>query len=222
MNFTGISQFFRVYLRITQTYFQMLAGYWRVSRLPEPVVSIFGGSRLKPTDPYYLKATDLTSLLVKANFSVLTGGGPGIMRAVSCAVPHKNGVGRSMGIGVTELDETHNTCVQKYIEVRYFFARKWLLTRHSVGFVVFPGGYGTLDEFAEILTLMQTNKMPRYPLILVGVEYWTPLVDWITKQAVKHGVVTPDELNLFILSDDLDNILCTLQKTCGTTNQTQH
>jgi hypothetical protein len=79
-----------------------------------------------------------------------------------------------------------------------------------------------LDEFAEILTLMQTNKMPRYPLILVGVEYWTPLVDWITKQAVKHGVVTPDELNLFILSDDLDNILCTLQKTCGTTNQTRH
>lgn len=215
MNYAHFKEFIHVYIRITHSYFQMLYGYWKISRLPEPVVSIFGSSRVTQEDTYALKAAELAGMLVANNISVLTGGGPGIMQAVNCAAfVTKNKPVQSIGIGVTELGETPNKCVNTFLQMRYFFARKWLLTRHSVGFVVFPGGFGTLDEFAEILTLMQTKRMPRYPLILVGVEYWTPLINWLNVEAIKHGTVIPDELNLFIVSDDLKTILCTLQQQC--------
>lgn len=215
MKLTHITRFYRVCFRLAHSYFQMIYGYWKISRLPEPVVSIFGGSRLPVNDPYMIQAAELSTKLLNINISVLTGGGPGIMQAANCGITaNKSKQAKSIGIGVSELGQGRNTCVEEYFELRYFFARKWLLTRHSVGFVVFPGGFGTLDEFAEILTLIQTKKMAAYPLILVGIEYWNPLVAWLETEALRHGTITKEQLNLFILTDDLDVVLCTLQNKC--------
>ena len=116
-----------------------MCGAWRVNRLPKPIVTIFGGSRIKLEDPYAQQAHQFAQMLVEQNISVVTGGGGGIMQAASCgAVPGK-GRGRSLGIGVKELHEKPNPCIQDYIELDYFYARKWLLAEYSVGFVVFPG-----------------------------------------------------------------------------------
>jgi uncharacterized protein (TIGR00730 family) len=208
--------FFGVFCRLVHTFWQMLYGYWRISRLPEPVVSIFGGSRFPQTDPYTHQAHALASMLINADISVLTGGGAGIMEAANCgAIPTKKGRAQSIGIGVTELGEKPNSCAQEFFQVRYLFARKWLLTRHSVGFVIFPGGFGTLDEFAEILTLVQTKRMPGFPIVLVGKEYWTPLLQWITQEALRHGLILEEHLKLFILTDDLNTVFCTIRDECA-------
>ena len=123
-------------------------------------------------------------------------------------------MGRSMGIGVKGL-EGPNPCVQEYFELDYFFARKYLMTRSSVGFVVFPGGFGTLDELAEILTLLQTKKMKKIPVILVGVEYWSPFMEWVKDEALQHGMLKQEHVELIELTDDLDRALSLLCQHCN-------
>lgn len=140
-----------------RVFFQLLYGAWRISKLSDPMVSIFGGTHLKDTDFYFKKAHSLGEQLVAHDISVVTGGGPGLMQAVSCAVYESHGKSKSIGIGVRDLKEQRNPCVQEYFELDQFFARKWLLTRYSMAFIVFPGGFGTVDELAEVLTLIQTK-----------------------------------------------------------------
>jgi uncharacterized protein (TIGR00730 family) len=198
---------------------QLLRGIWKVSGIPLPIVSIFGGSHLNLSDKYAQQAHTIAEKLVARNISVMTGGGPGIMEAASCgAIAFGKAGVTSLGIGVTELNENSNPCVQEYFEVKDFASRKWLLTRYAIGFVVFPGGFGTLDELAEILTLMQTHKLPRVPIVLIGKEYWHFFMHWLTKEALPHGVVTAEHLKLFSVTDNLDeavNVICsscTIQK----------
>ena len=119
-----------------------------------------------------------------------------------------------MGIGVTDLGEKPNKCVQKYLELKYFFARKWLLTRFSTAFIVFPGGYGTLDEMAEVLTLIQLKKLPRSPIILVGTEYWEPFMHWLKTEAIKHGTIDESDLQLFTVTDDFEQVYCLVRDEC--------
>lgn len=137
------------------------------------------------------------------------------MEAASCGgiVPKKDGV-RIMGIGVTGLDEKPNECVHEHFNVDYFFARKWLLTTYSIAFVVFPGGFGTLDEMCEILVRMQTKKIKRVPIILVGVEFWTPFIYWLENEAFEHGAINKDDLSLFTITDDLQRVCCLIQDQC--------
>lgn len=194
---------------------QLLYGVWRVSKLPRPIVSIFGGARIAGDDRYFHKAHELGQRLVELNISVLTGGGPGIMEAASCgAIVPKKGKARMMGIGVTDLGEAANQCVQEYFVLNYFFARKWLLTRFSSAFVVFPGGFGTLDELAEVITLIQTKKLDRVPIVFFGVEYWQPFMEWLRKEPLKHGAISKDDMDLFTLTDDLEQIFCLIRDEC--------
>ncbi len=203
------------FFKMLRVVFQTTYGVWKVSRLPKPLISIFGGAQLKKNDRYWRMAHELAAKLTAVDISVLTGGGPGVMEAVNCgAVPQGEGKGVSMGIGVKDLGEGTNPCVQEYHELDYFFARKWLLTRYSSGFVVFPGGFGTLDELTEVLTLIQTKKIPRVPIILIGVEYWDDFMAWVKKEALDHGLIDKKDLQLFTLTDDIEQAFCLVRDAC--------
>jgi len=203
------------FFNLTGVYFQLLYGIWRIARFPMPIISIFGGSRLKDDDLYANQANELAQWCVDADISVVTGGGPGIMEAANCgAIYTKRGKGRSIGIGVRDLAEARNICTQEYMELNYFFARKWLLTHYSSVFVVFPGGFGTLDELFEVLTLMQTHKLELHPVILVGSEYWTPFIEWVQHEPARHDLVSNREANSLIITDDLQQVFTLIKTTC--------
>ena len=187
-----------------------------MSKLQKPFVSIFGGARLSQESPYAMKANELARRLVEHNVSVLTGGGPGVMRAANCGAvkPTNGGKGKSVGIGVKDLGEGRNPCVQEYFELNYFFARKWLLTRYSSAFIVFPGGFGTMDELAEVLTLIQTKKLAHVPIVLVGVDYWKPFMKWVHDSAISHDLIEKEDLKLFTVTDDMEEAFCLVRDEC--------
>lgn len=206
---------FRSIFRLMRVFVQLMYGTWRISKLPDPIVSIFGGARVKGGDIYFHKAHQLGQRLIELDVSVLTGGGPGIMEAASCgAIVPRGRITRMMGIGVSDLGEKPNKCVQEFFQLDYFFARKWLLTRFSSAFVVFPGGFGTLDELAEVLTLIQTKKMKPAPIVLYGVEYWQPFMKWLKDEALKHGTIEQEDLFLFTVTDDLEKVFCLIRDEC--------
>ena len=185
---------------------QLARGYWKISRLPRPMASIFGGAKLPQTDIYAQQAYTLAKMFSDANISVLTGGGPGIMEAAS-----RGALKNTIGIGVSNFDEERNPHLQEYFSMRSFLPRKWLLTHYSDAYVVFPGGFGTLDELAEVITLIQTDQIPGIPVVMIGVEYWKPFITWLTDEAVEHGLVRPSSMKLFSLTDDLQEafkIIC--------------
>ena len=205
----------RLFFKLTHVTWQIIYGAWRVFSLPTPIVTIFGGSRLPKTDIYFIQAMQLAKRFADADISVLTGGGPGIMEAASCGVEQEPfGLGRTMGIGVKDLNEGRNMCVQEYFELDYFFARKWLLTHYSDAFIFFPGGYGTLDELFEVLTLMQTTRDKRVPIVLVGVVYWGPIMKWISDEAIPHGLIPQLDVQLFTLTDDIEHAFCVVRDEC--------
>lgn len=195
---------------------QVVRGVWKVSRLDAPIVTIFGGSRFLQTDPYALQAHTLAQMFVNHDVSVLTGGGPGIMEAASCgAIVLKGGTGKGMSLGISVPGlEGKNSCVHEYFEISHLFARKYLLTHFSDSFVVFPGGFGTLDELAEILTLMKVHKMPRLPIILIGVSYWEPFLVWLKTEVLAHGAISNQDLEIFVVTDDLDRAFSLACATC--------
>lgn len=199
-----------------RVFFQIIYGAWRVSKLPHPIISIFGSSKTKPTDKYAHQANHIAALLVEQGISVLTGGGPGIMEAANCGAVLKGGkstVTTSIGISVRGLEDK-NSCVQEFFEMDYFFARKWLLTEYSSGFIVFPGGFGTLDELSDVLVLIQTQQMKKVPIVLVGKEYWQPFMDWITNDMLKHNLIKPEHIKLFSITDDPYKAFCFVREEC--------
>lgn len=215
MIFTRLKCLLSTITKLIKISTQILYGHYKISKLDQPIISIFGGSRFKDDDFYFRSAHSLARRLVANNISILTGGGPGIMKASNCgAIYYSDKKIRSIGIGVKDLPESRNMCAQEYIELDYFFARKWLLTRYSIGFIVFPGGFGTLDELFEILTLMQTKKMSRAPIILVGVEYWKGFFNWINAESIRHGLIDVKEEELFVITDDMDQIFCLILDQC--------
>jgi uncharacterized protein (TIGR00730 family) len=219
MLITRVKDLMRTAWDLLRCYVQTIRGAWRVSRLKQPVVSIFGAARIEQGYYYAQKAAELGGMLSQADIAVLTGGGPGIMQAVSCSIKSfedaKKGTGETIGIGVTDLgDKAPNQCVHEYIEFKYFFARKWLLTRYAAGVVVFPGGFGTFDELFELLTLVETKKNKRIPIVLFGVEYWKPLFLWITNEVLQHGFVNEQDIQLFTITDDLNEVFCLLRNQC--------
>jgi len=198
-----------------RVFWQTIYGVFRVSKLQEPIVSIFGGARVTGDDYYFKQAHELGRRVIELDISVLTGGGPGIMEAASCgAIVSPKGKTRMMGIGVTDLGEKPNECAQEFFALDYFFARKWLLTHFSSAFVIFPGGFGTLDELAEVLTLIQTKKLKRVPIVLFGVEYWHHFMTWLEDEALKHGTISEQDLKLFTITDDLEKVFCLIRDEC--------
>jgi len=201
--------FFRVFL-------QIIYGVWKVSKLSTPIISIFGSAKVPQGDLYAQQANQIATWLGEKGMSVLTGGGPGIMEAANCgAILSKNKKNiKSIGIGVRGLNEPKNVCVEEYFELDYFFARKWLLTQYSIGFIVFPGGFGTLDELSEVLTLIQTRQMKKVPIVLVGKDYWRPFMQWITEEALPRGLVKPEHVTLFSITDDPYKAFCFVRGEC--------
>jgi len=204
-----------IFFRFLKVAWQVAHGVWRIKKLSQPIVTIFGGSRLGQAEIYAQKAHDLAHNFAEHGISVLTGGGPGIMQAASCGVTfHQKEQGMTMGIGVTGLREPKNLCVQEYFEVDNFLVRKWLLSEYSVAFIVFPGGFGTLDELGNVLTMIETGQLKKVPIILIGTEYWTPFLKWLKTKTLPHGLITDEYLNLFTLTDDLAETFCLVQNEC--------
>lgn len=205
--------FFGLIINQIQVTVHLIHGAWHIAKLPKPIVTIFGGARLSQDDPYAQKARELAHTLTKNNISILTGGGPGVMQAANCGVIKSKEL-RSLGIGVQGLPEGANLCVQHFINTKYFFARKWLLIRYSTAFAVFPGGFGTLDEMSEVVTLIQTHKLERRPIILFGVAYWQPFMVWLHESALKSGLVSQKDVQLITLTDDVNELFCLLRDAC--------
>jgi hypothetical protein len=166
-----------------------------------PAVSVFGSARTTPDDPYYRAAEDVARRLVGAGFAVITGGGPGIMEAANKGAIEAGG--DSVGCNIElPFEQGMNVYVRTAINFHYFFVRKTMFVKYAEGFIIFPGGYGTLDELFESLTLIQTGKLWNFPVVLFGSEFWSGLVEWIDKRLVGESKITPRDRELFTVTDD--------------------
>ncbi len=175
-----------------------------------PAVTIFGSARTKPTDPYYRAAHDIAKGLAKHQLAVITGGGPGIMEAANKGAMQAGG--KSIGLNI-ELphEQGGNRYANVPINFHYFFARKVCFVKYSLGFVYMPGGFGTLDELFEVLTLVQTQRIPQFPLILFGREYWRGLVAWMKTRLEKDRLISPGDLDLLKITDDVHEVVAIIR-----------
>jgi len=167
-----------------------------------PAITIFGSARVPKTNPYYVAAQQLGREIVKQNLAVITGGGPGIMEAANKGAARARG--KSVGLNI-ELphEQAGNPYANVPIHFHYFFSRKVCFVKYSIGFIFMPGGFGTLDEFFEVATLVQTERIPGFPLILFGKKFWSGLLDWMqTQMRERNQFISPDDLKLFTLTDD--------------------
>ena len=164
-------------------------------------VTIFGSARTKLNDPHYEKAVETARLLARAGIPVITGGGPGIMEAANRGA--LEGGGLSIGCNIElPFEQGSNAFLTRSLNFKFFFVRKTMFVKYATAFIVFPGGYGTLDELFEALTLIQTGKVKHFPVILFGREYWSGLVDWLTRTVAAERKINPGDLNLFQVTDD--------------------
>jgi hypothetical protein len=190
--------------RVLRIQAEFVEGFGLLADLPR-AVSVFGSARIKPGTPYYELAEQIGAKLVEAGYAVITGGGPGIMEAGNKgANPH----GLSVGLGIElPFEQSMNEHIDIGMEFRYFFVRKTMFVKYSQAFVVLPGGFGTLDELFEAITLVQTKKITRFPIVLMGVSFWQPLMDWITGTLLPEGLISADDPKLFHLTDDPDEAI---------------
>ena len=190
---------------------EFVNGFERMSKIG-PCVSIFGSARTKPNNPYYLLAEKIAKNIVDAGYGVITGGGPGIMEAGNKGA-HLGG-GTSVGLNIDLPFEQHDNPYidsDKSLDFDYFFVRKVMFVKYSQGFVVMPGGFGTLDELFEAITLIQTHKIEKFPIILVGTEFWKDLLSWIKNTLLeKFGNISPKDLDLIHLVDTPEEVITIL------------
>ncbi len=173
-----------------------------------PSVTIFGSTMVRANDPYYSQAAVLASKLAKKGFAVITGGGPGIMEAANQGAKAAEGKSCGLCIDIPTEEEPNPFIDRKYLlRFRYFFIRKVMFIRYAQGFVVFPGGYGTIDELFEALTLIKTKKIQKFPIFLIGASYWSGLIEWLKQVPLANGNIDPQDLELFTLTDDLDAVV---------------
>ena len=164
-------------------------------------VTIFGSARTTPDDVYYEKAVDTARLLAEEGFPIITGGGPGIMEAANRGCQEGNGL--SVGLNIElPFEQGLNPYVERAINFRYFFVRKTMFVKYSTAFIAFPGGYGTMDELFEALTLVQTGKVKQFPVVLFGPAYWAGLAEWLRDRVAGEGKVATEDLKLFHLTDE--------------------
>lgn len=186
---------------------EFVEGFEKMGRIG-PCVSIFGSARTQPEHPYYQQAIEIAEKLVENGYGVITGGGPGIMEAGNKGA--RNRQGTSVGLNIElPFEQSGNIYIDpdKYINFDYFFVRKVIFVKYSQGFIVMPGGIGTLDELFEAYTLIQTNKIDRFPIVLVGKKYWSGLLDWIKNTILAEKNVNPADLDLISLVDTSDEAI---------------
>ncbi|MGH7619698.1 MAG: TIGR00730 family Rossman fold protein, partial [Gemmatimonadaceae bacterium] len=164
-------------------------------------VTIFGSARTHPEDPQYQAAQEVARLLAQAGFAIITGAGPGIMEAANKGA--KDGGGRSIGCNIElPFEQGANPYVDTLVNFRYFFVRKTMFIKYANAFIIFPGGFGTLDEAFEALTLIQTGKIYQFPVVLFGRHYWAGLIRWLQSRVLSEGKISPGDLDLMLLTDD--------------------
>jgi len=226
MRFRRLREYFHFLRSLFRTNIHLIWGMWKLTAVPHPAITIFGGARIQQDTEETRIARQLAKMLASEGFSIITGGGPGIMEAANhgaidfvkeCDINNKACAQKvvSAGIGVIQLNlENINPYTQKYIEMPYFFSRKWLLVRYAVGFVIFPGGFGTMDELSEIITLVQTNKMAKVPIVLIDKGFWAPLFEWIQTRALARGLIGHDDIHLIICVDTAEEAFDILKMGC--------
>ncbi len=170
-----------------------------------PAVTIFGSARLQPGSPYYNKCLKVAEQLARDGFAVISGGGPGVMEAANKGAQNANGI--SVGLNIElPMEQAPNNFQDIKVDFRYFFVRKLMFVKYAIGYVIFPGGYGTMDELFEALTLIQTKKIRGFPVVLVGREYWSGLIDWMKKTVLPMGNINPEDIALMHIVDDPDEV----------------
>ena len=183
---------------------EVVEGYEEMARIG-PCVAVFGSARVKENETYYKEAEELAYLLTKKGFGIITGGGPGIMEAANKGA-HFAG-GKSVGLNINlPFEQRANPFIDpdKLIEFDYFFTRKLMFMRYSQGYIALPGGFGTMDEIFEAITLIQTHKLVSFPIVLVCKDYWGGLIDWIKNTMMEHGMISEKDLDLFYLVDGVE------------------
>lgn len=197
--------------RIFRIMSEFVEGFETMARVPA-AVSVFGSARTKPSDPYYQQAVQMGRALVKRGFAVITGGGPGIMEAANKGAREAGGA--SVGLNITlPMEQKANPYQTISLNHHYFFVRKVMFLKYSHAFVCFPGGFGTMDELFESLTLIQTRKTDPFPVVLIGTEFWTGLVEWMREMLLeRHATISGPDLNLFRMTDDVEEAADYLRK----------
>lgn len=191
--------------RIFRIMSELVEGFDTMGRIG-PAVSMFGSKRCKPGDKEYELAETIARKLAERGFAIITGGGPGVMEAGNKGA--KAAGGTSIGVNIRLPEEQGPNPYQTVsLDFRYFFIRKLMFIKYAVGFVILPGGYGSLDEAFEALTLIQTKRIKSFPVFLVGSEFWNPLVDWLRNTVAKRGLLNEEELDLFTVIDDPDELV---------------
>ena len=190
---------------------EFVQGYEKMAQIG-PCISVFGSARTKTDNPYYQQAVETSRLLVEAGYGVITGGGPGIMEAGNKGADEAQG--KSVGLNIVlPFEQSCNQYVNHPVDFDYFFVRKVQFVKYSQGFITFPGGFGTLDELFEAITLIQTNKIEKFPIILVGTEFWEGLMDWVKKTLLdSFANISPGDMDLIHLVDTADEVVEILDK----------
>ena len=190
--------------RVLRIQSEFVNGFGALAEMP-PAVAVFGSARIGE-GKFYDLGRELGQKLARANYAVITGGGPGLMESSNRGALEEGGL--SVGLGIELPHEQHlNDFVELGLNFRYFFVRKTMFVKYSQAFVCLPGGFGTLDELFEALCMVQTGKITHYPIALIGTEFWGGLVDWIKDRLVAEGMISPDDTDLFIVTDSVDEVV---------------
>lgn len=189
---------------------EFVDGFETLSQI-HPAVSIFGSARSKPGDRYYQQAEEIARLLVQNGFNVISGGGPGIMEAANKGAAEAGG--RSAGLNIElPYEQKPNTYANIHLNFRYFFIRKVMFIKYAVAYVILPGGFGTLDEFSEAITLIQTKRIKPFPVILVDKSYWRGLLEWLRKTACPECMIGADDMDIIRVIDEPEEVVRTIKK----------
>ncbi len=195
--------------RVLRIQSEFVEGFGLLAELPR-AVSVFGSARTPRDHPHYAAGVAIGSALARAGYAVITGGGPGAMEAANRGASDAGGL--SVGLGIElPFEQDLNEWVDVGIAFRYFFVRKTMFVKYAQAFVILPGGFGTLDELFEALTLVQTRKVTRFPVILFGTAYWSGLVDWIRSTLAETGTINAADLDLFTLTDDVEEAIAVIE-----------
>lgn len=191
---------------------EFVDGFDAMSSVDIPVVTIYGSARTQPDDKYYLLAEEIARELANHGYGVVTGGGPGVMEAANKGAGEADGLSIGLNINLPH-EQAPNPHANLQLNFKYFFVRKVMFMKYSMGFICMPGGFGSLDELFEALTLIQTERIKPFPIVLVGSEFWSGLVDWIRDKLLGNGNISSEDMLLFEVMDDTEEIVNYIKKT---------
>ncbi|MCP8351910.1 TIGR00730 family Rossman fold protein [Candidatus Synchoanobacter obligatus] len=199
----GVAPMFKFISKLT---YEMVSGLYAFRQLDDKVVTIYGSARFKPDNPYYQKAEAFGKLLAQNQINVMTGAGPGIMEAVNKGAYNINKKSHGCNI-ILPYEQKQNPFISCAYQTQFFFVRKFLLRHSSKALIAFPGGFGTMDELFESLTLIRTKCAKKIPTILIGIDYWSGLIDYLQNVPLDHGTISPEDLSQLIITDDINEAL---------------